>query len=127
MRDAVLLKPGALNAEEWAEIKKHCAIGRQILEPALKDNPVALSAVLYHHERYDGKGYPEGLSGKSIPVGARIVMLANALVAMKNPTVYRPALTKQETVKEIEDGLGTQFDPEMGQTVLNWLNEEELA
>jgi len=110
--DATLRKKGALNTKEWQAIRKHPEAGAAILRPvvALHDLGV-VDMVLHHHERYDGKGYPCGLQGVKIPLGARIIALADSLSAMLQDRPYRGALTFEAACKEIVRCSGTQFDP----------------
>lgn len=108
--DSVLRKPGKLTAEEFAIVKKHPEIGYKILAPVTMLAPVA-PMVLYHQEWFNGKGYPEGLSGEEIPLGARIVAVLDAWGAMTSDRPWRPALTTEESLKEVRKGAGTQFDP----------------
>ena len=108
----VLTKPGKLTEEEFAWIRKHPEIGHRILKdiPQLHD---ILPGVLYHHERFDGQGYPEGLAGDDIPLVARLISLADAFDAMSSTRTYRPTLSRPEVLQEILDCAGTQFDPEL--------------
>jgi HD-GYP domain-containing protein (c-di-GMP phosphodiesterase class II) len=110
--EAVLTKPGKLTAEEFAWIRRHPEIGHRILKdiPQLKD---ILPGVLYHHERFDGQGYPEGLAGDDIPLAARLIALADAFDAMSSLRTYRDRLSRSEVLREILDCAGTQFDPEL--------------
>lgn len=109
--DTVLNKPAHLSDEEYELMKTHTTAGAEILKDIHSISDVALGAH-YHHERYDGKGYPEGLKGKDIPLVARIICLADAFDAMTSNRVYRPPLTKDVVIEEIERGRGTQFDPD---------------
>jgi putative nucleotidyltransferase with HDIG domain len=108
--DRVLTKPGPLNAEEVAEMRKHCELGYQIVRkiPFLSE---AAEIVYAHQERWDGTGYPRGLKGEEIPLGARIFAVADTLDAMTSDRPYRPAQSYQVARKEIEDWSGRQFDP----------------
>ena len=107
--DAVLLKPGRLEAHEWQEIRRHPELGARILEHAnLRD---VASWVLSHHERIDGTGYPRALAGESIPLEGRILAVADAYEAMTADRPYRRALTTSEARAELRRGAGTQFDP----------------
>ncbi len=110
--EAVLLKPGRLTEEEFNWIRKHPSIGYRILKdiPQLKD---ILPGVLYHHERWDGKGYPQGLSGDQIPRVARLIALADAFDAMSSNRPYRPDLSREHVLEEILKCSGTQFDAEL--------------
>jgi len=108
----VLTKPGKLTEEEFAWIRRHPEIGHRILKdiPQLAD---ILPGVLYHHERFDGQGYPEGTAGDDIPLVARLIALADAFDAMSSTRTYRPTLSRSEVFQEILDCAGTQFDPEL--------------
>lgn len=108
--ESVLKKPGKLTPQEFEMIKKHPEIGYKILAPVTMLAPVA-PMVLYHQEWFNGKGYPEGLSGEEIPLGARIVAVLDAWSAMTSERPWRAALSKDEALKEIRKGAGTQFDP----------------
>jgi putative nucleotidyltransferase with HDIG domain len=113
VEDSVLLKPGALTEQEWLQIRKHPAIGAQILEPLTFLNDV-IDLVRQHHEHYDGRGYPEGRKGEDIHLGARIINLADAYEAMRSARSYRKIpLTREAAVAEIKKHSGTQFDPKV--------------
>ncbi len=109
---AILSKPGKLTQEEYEEIKKHPAIGYQILSPIHFLGPVA-QMVLYHQEWYNGMGYPEGLKGEEIPLGARIVATIDAWDAMRSDRPYRKALSVEIAEDQLIKGSGRQFDPEV--------------
>lgn len=108
--DSVLNKPGKLNDEEWAIMKKHPEIGYRIAM-AIPDLEHIAEYILYHHERWDGKGYPQGLQGEDIPLLSRILAVTDAYDAMIEDRVYRKAMTKEEALAEIKRNSGTQFDP----------------
>ena len=108
--EAILLKPGKLTPEEYEEMKKHPVIGHQILAPVKFLGPVA-QMVLYHQEWYDGRGYPEGLKGDAIPLGARMVAVIDAWDAMTSDRPYRKALGREIAISQLKKGSGTQFDP----------------
>ena len=108
--DNILHKPGALNEREWAIMKQHPEIGARILRMIAGLSDVA-RLVMSHHERYDGSGYPMGLSGEEIPIGARILTVVDAFGAMITDRVYRPSRTIQEAVEEIIRCTGKDFDP----------------
>ncbi len=108
--DGVLDKPGDLTDLEWIEIKRHPEIGYRILNNTIEMAELA-EAVLGHHERWDGKGYPKGLCGESITLAARIISVADSYDAMITERPYRKALSKEEAVKEIIRNSGKQFDP----------------
>ena len=110
--DAILRKPDKLTPEEWVEMRRHPEMGYQMLKhiPFLKP---ALDIVLYHQERYDGTGYPFGLAGDAIPLGARIFAVVDTFDAMTSDRPYRPALSMDAVRAEIERCTGTQFDPKV--------------
>ena len=111
VRHTILTKPGKLTDTEYEEIKKHPAMGRQILERiSFLDDVVPV--VYHHHERWDGRGYPEGLSGAEIPLGARIMAVADTYEAMTSDRAYRKALQHQEAIAELVTCSGAQFDPD---------------
>jgi len=110
----VLLKPGKLTDEEFSKIQKHPLIGAAILDHVAFPWPV-LPVVKYHHERWDGKGYPEGLRGTAIPLTARILAVADVYDALTSTRSYRNAWSHERAVEEIRKGAGTQFDPEVVQ------------
>jgi cyclic di-GMP phosphodiesterase len=116
--DAILRKPGPLNGEERLIMRKHCDIGYKMLIriPFLRK---AAEIVLAHQEYYDGTGYPRGLRGEEIPLGARIFAVADALDAMISDRVYRRALSIEHARKEIERCSGTQFDPKVVEVFLS--------
>ncbi|OPX24353.1 MAG: hypothetical protein B1H04_02280 [Planctomycetales bacterium 4484_123] len=108
--DSVLLKEGGLTDAEWALVRQHPVMSVRIMEGmAFLDQEIP--AVRYHHERYDGSGYPEGLSGSSIPLAARILSVADAFDAMTSSRVYRGGKSVAEALEELRRGRGTQFDP----------------
>lgn len=113
----ILLKPSALTREEWDVMRTHPLIGMHIIRP-VGFGDVAEGVVLHHHERWDGHGYPEGLSGEDIPLGARLFAVADAFDAMTSDRPYRAALPKDEAVHEIIDESGEQFDPSAVETFL---------
>lgn len=115
--DNILLKPGPLTEEEWKEMRKHPEIGYAILKDVDFLGP-AKDIVLYHHERWDGKGYPFGLKGREIPLYARIFAIADALDAITSDRPYRKARTFREAKEEIRRNSGTQFDPEIAAVFL---------
>lgn len=116
--EAVLCKPGRLSEEEFAFIKRHPEIGARIVRgvPHFED---VIPGVLYHHERFDGKGYPEGRSGADIPLFGRILAVADSFDAMSSNRAYRPALLREKVRSEIERCAGTQFDPELARAFLS--------
>ena len=108
----ILDKPSALTSAEWRTVVQHPRIGQVILEQAaaLKE---AVPIILHHHERYSGHGYPFGLRGNDIPLGARIVAIADAYDAMTHDRPYKRAITHGEAIAELRQHAGTQFDPEL--------------
>lgn len=110
VRPQLLGKAGPLTLDEVAEIRRHPTAGAQLVLP-LKRFHEALPYVLFHHERWDGGGYPAGLSGRRIPVEARLLAIADAFDAMISPRPYRRPLSHEHALAEVEDGAGTQFDP----------------
>ncbi|WP_309542972.1 HD domain-containing phosphohydrolase [Nitratidesulfovibrio liaohensis] len=110
--DAVLLKAGTLTPEEWEHMRAHPVIGARIVSPVadLADEGVA-AMILHHHERWDGRGYPHGLRGEAIPLGARIIALADSLSAMLQHRPYRPAMHFERAEAELLRCSGSQFDP----------------
>ena len=110
--DAILRKPGPLSANEYAEIKTHPEVGRRMLQ-GISYLESAIPGVLSHHERYDGHGYPSQLSGLEIPLAGRIMAVADAFDAMTSDRPYRRAMSPQIAIAELEQGAGTQFDPEV--------------
>jgi two-component system, cell cycle response regulator len=107
--EEILSKPGPLTPAERRKIKKHPLEGERIVRTAV-DARVA-EVVRTHHERWDGTGYPQGLTGRQIPLAARVVAVADAYLAMCEPRPYRTPLTQSEAVRELQDCAGSQFDP----------------
>lgn len=110
--DSVLLKPGRLTDEEFSAIKKHTEYGSEILKH-IKEFKALIPGVRGHHERYDGKGYPDGLRGKDIPVSALIIAVADSFDAMTSDRPYRKGLGIETAIEELRKNSGTQFAPEM--------------
>jgi len=115
--EKILLKKSRLSKSEFEEIKKHTQIGADVLRPIHFFNHI-IPLVFYHHERWDGKGYPNGLKGEEIPVGARIVAIADVYQALISDRPYRKAYPKDEALRIIKDGSGTHFDPNIVNTFL---------
>lgn len=122
----ILHKPGKLTTEEREIIKKHPSIGNRIIAPVAFLSPVA-PMVLYHQEWYNGQGYPEGLAGEEIPLGARIVAVIDAYDAITSDRPYRKALPRTVGVAELQKGAGTQFDPKVVKAFLEILQDEGHA
>lgn len=110
--DYVLNKSTKLSEEEWRQIKKHPEYGYNILSKSSSLKEIA-QIVLYHHERWDGKGYPEGLSGADIPIGARIIAVCDTIDAMTSARPYREPFSWEECRLEVERNTGLQFDSEL--------------
>lgn len=110
--DAILNKETGLSRDEFAEVRQHPVVGRRILEPLFDDDTV-LAVVSWHHERWDGGGYPDGLAGDAIPLVARVTSIADTLDAMTSRRAYRQALPWDAAVNEIRANAGHQFDPSL--------------
>jgi diguanylate cyclase (GGDEF)-like protein len=128
VNDQILLKPGKLTDEEWIQMRKHCEIGYRIAQSAPELSHVA-DYILCHHERFDGKGYPQGMKGNEIPLLSRILSVADSYDAMVNDRYYRKALSKEVAIGELIRCSGTQFDPEIVKVFLKILepNTAELS
>ena len=122
--DRILEKEGSLTDEEWEIMEKHTVWGREMLEGAEKMDRVG-KIVEQSHERVDGQGYPEGLSGDEILLEARIITVVDSWDAMRSDRPYRDALSQEEAIAELEDNKGTQFDPAVVDTFLELLQENE--
>ncbi len=121
--DAILRKPGRLNAEEYAAIKQHTVTGSKILSQITSMRELMYGA-RYHHERWDGSGYPEGLKGKEIPLNARIIAVADAYDAMSSNRSYREAMSQQRVRAEIIAGTGTQFWPTAAEAMVELIDAD---
>ena len=110
--DYILLKRGPLSAEEQDKMRRHAVLGASILEPVAFPWPVA-DTVRHHHERWDGTGYPDHLSGDEIPLASRIVAVASNFVALTTDRPYRTAWSRQQAIQHLNRGAGTQFDPKV--------------
>lgn len=127
--DTILNKPGKLTDEEFAIMKTHTIHGKHIIEKAIAtmegDNYLkeARNMAAYHHERWDGKGYPENLHGEIIPLSARVMAVADVFDALASKRVYKPAFPLEEALKIIEEGAGTQFDPKCVEVFLEAVPE----
>lgn len=113
VREAVLNKEGPLTREEYEHIMTHPVLGWRILKPLLGDAPVALDIVRSHHERFDGRGVPDGLAGQDIPRAARLCAVADAFDAMMSVRPYRRTMSIADAAQELRGHAGTQFDPEI--------------
>lgn len=122
--DQIINKPGKLTPEEYEEMKKHPTIGAGILEK-IEDMPELSKGARYHHERYDGHGYPDGLSSNEIPEVARIIAVADAYDAMTSNRRYRDKMSQEKVLEEIEKGKGTQFDSRFADIMIQMINEDK--
>lgn len=123
--DSIVNKPTRLTEEEYAIIQRHTLIGVDILKDITLIEHVA-EVAHYHHERYDGTGYPEGLSGEEIPIEARIVAVADSYDAMNSKRIYRNALEKEKIIEELESCSGTQFDPVIAELFVRLIREGKV-
>lgn len=124
INSSILNKETALNDDEFEEMKKHTVIGGKILKD-LTIVPKANLVANYHHEHYDGKGYPENLSGENIPIEARIVCIADSFDSMKYPRGFKDTLDNSSIKIELENGKGSQFDPVLADLFLQVCEENE--
>ena len=113
IEDALLSKPTALTADEYEMIQQHSAFGVDLLSPYIASQVSTLSFVYHHHERWDGTGYPCGLEGEAIPLGARIISIVDAFDAMTSERAYKVKRTPYEAMEELIRCAGTQFDPRL--------------
>ncbi len=123
VKDAIISKPGKLTEDEFSQIKIHPVKGYRIIEGMDFLGEARLLA-LHHHERFDGKGYPYGLKGEEIPLGARILAAADAIDAMTSDRPYRKALELDMVLKELEKCSGTQFDPRVVNAFLERMEQK---
>ena len=124
--DSILGKPGKLTDEEFEIIKSHTVRGGEILS-SFKSLRNAGEGALYHHERYDGRGYPSGKAGEDIPLIARMICVADSFDAMNSNRVYRKKLTKENIISEIENNKGRQFDPKIADVMLRLLKDGKIV
>lgn len=123
IRDDILLKPGRLTDEEYEKIKEHPVIGAEIIgKLGLWDREMEI--IRHHHERFDGKGYPDGLAGEQIPKLARILCVADSYDAMASDRAYRKKMNKEDVLKVIKENSGTQFDPSAVKAFLSVAQKE---
>ena len=122
--DGVINKPGALTDEEFEKIKNHPVMGARILKN-ITEMPKLVTGARWHHERYNGKGYPDGLAGEDIPEEARIIAVADAYDAMTSNRSYRGLIPQDRVRSEIEKGSGSQFDPQFAAIMLAMIEEDK--
>ena len=120
--DAILLKSGPLTEAEMAHMRQHTVIGAEMVR-SVRRLTSAMPIILYHHERWDGKGYPSGLAGEAIPFAARIVAVADSFHAMTSARVYRPARPRQDAIAELRRGAGTAYDPRIVDSFITLIAE----
>ncbi|MGQ9455508.1 MAG: bifunctional diguanylate cyclase/phosphohydrolase [Armatimonadota bacterium] len=118
----VFEKNTPLAENEWKLIENHAGLGSRILTRLQQMQSIG-PGIKHHHERYDGKGYPNGLAGKQIPLFARIIAIADAYDAMTSPRPYRPAMSQEEAIQELRKCAGTQFDPDLVEEFIAGLQE----
>jgi len=122
--EQILLKKGPLTKAEFKKIKEHPKIGVDIIRPIQSFHNL-LPLILYHHERWDGKGYPFGLKGEEIPIGARIIAIADVYEALISDRPYRKALSKKEALKIIRKDSNTSFDPKIASVLIDVLKKKK--
>ncbi len=121
--DAIINKPARLTDEEYSVIRNHPVVGAEILGN-ITEFPKLSTGAKWHHERYDGRGYPDGISGENIPAEARIIAVADAYDAMSSRRSYRDILPQTQLREEMEKGVGTQFDPVFAEIMLTMIDED---
>ena len=122
--DQILFKPGPLTNEERQQMNQHCEIGHRIASSVPDLEPIA-DYILKHHERWDGRGYPLGLSGRDIPLASRILAIVDAYEAMTSNRPYRKAMTREEAIADLKRCAGTQFDPELVEKFISLLQASD--
>jgi diguanylate cyclase (GGDEF)-like protein len=120
--DAILTKPGELTKEEWEVVKRHSAEGERIVS-YVKDLSALVYMIRHHHEWYDGTGYPDGLKGEAIPLGSRIISIADAYDTMIGQRPYKEPIPPEQAVEELRRCSGTQFDPELVEAFCRVMSE----
>jgi putative nucleotidyltransferase with HDIG domain len=126
--DQILQKPGRLTDEEYEVIKRHPVLGAEMLAP-IEELALAVPVVRHHHERFDGRGYPDGLRGEDIPLVARVVSVADAFDSMTRDRPYGYGISRQAALEEVERNSGTQFDPRTVRALLEvvWGFDDQRA
>lgn len=123
--ESVLLKPGPLNEAERAAVSRHPVYGAQLLSGLPAITEAVRRIVLYHHERWDGTGYPEGLTGRKIPLAARIVSVADVYTSLRARRAYKPTLRRREAAAVMEGMAGRELDPDMTRDFLRFIGAYE--
>lgn len=123
VRDSILLKPGKLTDEEFRHLKQHPIVGARILEPIPSLSDI-ITIVLYHHERFDGKGYPAGLKGTDIPLWARMTAVADTYNALTSDRPYRKGVAQEKALQIIEDAKGSQFCQDSVELFMSWIQPQ---
>jgi HD-GYP domain-containing protein (c-di-GMP phosphodiesterase class II) len=118
--DEILHKPGPLDESEWEIMRQHPIVGERILRAIPGLGGVA-KIVRHEHERWDGKGYPDGLAGEEIPIGSRIILVCDAYHAMTSDRPYRMAMSHTDAVAELTRNAGSQFDPNVAEALVGYL------
>ena len=126
VNELVLLKPGPLSADEFNHMKSHTLIGERICRPLQQDRLI-LEVIRHHHERYDGKGYPDGLAGEDIPVAARIMAVVDAYDALTSDRPYRNRLSQEQARQILKQEAGKQFDPKIATAFVSMLETGRLG
>lgn len=126
VNESVLLKPGPLSADEFNHMKSHTVIGERICRPLQQDRLI-LEVIRHHHERYDGKGYPDGLAGEGIPIAARIMAVVDAYDALTSDRPYRKRLSQEQAVQILKQEAGKQFDPKIAMAFVSMLETGRLG
>jgi len=126
LAEGILTKPARLSESEFDLVKEHPVIGERILRPIIR-NRVVLSAIRSHHERFDGGGYPDGLRGEEIPFLARMITVADCFDALTSSRAYRGAMSHEDALDLLHDGISTQFDPHLVPPFLRMMRETGCA
>ncbi len=126
VNESVLLKPGPLSADEFNHVKSHTVIGERICRPLQQDRLI-LEVIRHHHERYDGKGYPDGLAGEDIPIAARIMAVVDAYDALTSDRPYRNRLSQERALQILKQEAGKQFDPKIATAFVSMLETGRLG
>jgi putative nucleotidyltransferase with HDIG domain len=124
--DAILLKDSKISDAEFSEIKKHPEIGANIVQQVqgFSEMSVVIEGIMYHHERYDGYGYPKGIKENNIPLFGRIIAVADAFDAMTSNRPYRKGMPFENALRIIEDGKGVQWDPEISSLFVDLIRQD---